>query len=205
MPTSCAAPPMPWRCCRTRSAGGGVDDQRRQCGTGRGLCGEEGRHALHGRGDRVGAGSEARTHAGAGRATSSRRSYERAGRRSMSAAFPVSKARSSIPSTITISSPATPPWGLEILEDAPEPVGDRRHRRRRAGGGVASAVKALKPSTKVFGAEPETAAPAALSFAKGSPQVFPDWQLRSSTAPAGRACFPACGSACEGWSRAASW
>src|SRR5213082_2378182 len=54
--------------------------------------------------------------------------------------------------------------GLEILEDAP----DTAAVIASIGGGgliagVASALKALRPEIKVFGAEPETAAPAALS------------------------------------------
>src|SRR5271155_4742302 len=68
--------------------------------------------------------------------------------------------------------------GLEILEDAPDVsaiIGGI------GGGGlvvgVASAIKALKPDVKIFGAEPETAAPAALSFKMGSPQRFKDWKL----------------------------
>ena len=67
--------------------------------------------------------------------------------------------------------------GLEILEDAPDVaavIGG-------VGGGglvtgLGSAIKALKPEVKVYGAEPETAAPAALSFEKDSPQVFDDWR-----------------------------
>src|SRR5215470_10161508 len=63
--------------------------------------------------------------------------------------------------------------GLEILEDAP----DVATVIASIGGGglitgVASAIKALRPEVKVFGVEPETAAPAALSFDKGSPQAF---------------------------------
>ena len=55
--------------------------------------------------------------------------------------------------------------GLEILEDAP----DAAAVIASIGGGglitgVGSAIKALKPETKVFGVEPETAAPAALSW-----------------------------------------
>src|ERR1022692_1506521 len=66
--------------------------------------------------------------------------------------------------------------GLEILEDAP----DTAAVIAGIGGGglisgVGSAIKALKPEIKVWGAEPETAAPAALSFAMGSPQLFKDW------------------------------
>ncbi len=67
--------------------------------------------------------------------------------------------------------------GLEILEDAPEAVAVIAS---IGGGGlitgVGSALKALKPEIEVWGVEPETAAPAALSFAKGSPQVFEDWK-----------------------------
>src|SRR5450631_3529980 len=67
--------------------------------------------------------------------------------------------------------------GLEILEDAPDTMAVIAG---IGGGGlitgVGSVVKALKPSIKVWGAEPETAAPAALSFAMGSPQVFKDWK-----------------------------
>jgi len=63
--------------------------------------------------------------------------------------------------------------GLEILEDAP----DTQALIAGIGGGglitgVGTALKALKPDIKVWGAEPETAAPAALSFARGSPQKF---------------------------------
>src|SRR5438034_9018260 len=66
--------------------------------------------------------------------------------------------------------------GLEILEDAP----DTAAVIAAIGGGglitgVASAVKALKPEVRIWGAEPETAAPAAASFAVGSPQVFKGW------------------------------
>src|SRR5712691_8274164 len=63
--------------------------------------------------------------------------------------------------------------GLEILEDAPE---TKAVIASIGGGGlitgVGSAIKALKPEIKVWGVEPETAAPAALSFEKGSPQEF---------------------------------
>ncbi len=67
--------------------------------------------------------------------------------------------------------------GLEILEDAPNVAAVIAS---IGGGGlitgVASAIKALRPEVKIFGVEPETAAPAALSFEKGSPQVFPNWK-----------------------------
>jgi threonine dehydratase len=81
--------------------------------------------------------------------------------------------------------------GLEILEDAPGtvavicPIG--------GGGlvtGIASALKALKPEIKIWGAEPETAAPAALSFSMGSAQVFKDWKASFVDGAGGQSLFP---------------
>jgi threonine dehydratase len=81
--------------------------------------------------------------------------------------------------------------GLEILEDAPDTaavvcgIG--------GGGlitGVASAVKALKPQVTVWGAEPETAAPAARSFERGSAQAFPEWQASFVDGAGGKSVFP---------------
>ena len=81
--------------------------------------------------------------------------------------------------------------GLEILEDAPDTVAVIAS---IGGGGlitgVGSAIKALKPNTKVFGVEPETAAPAALSFKKGSPQVFKDWKASFVDGAGGQSMFP---------------
>jgi len=81
--------------------------------------------------------------------------------------------------------------GLEILEDAP----DTAAVIASIGGGglitgVASAIKALKPEVKVFGVEPETAAPAALSFEKGSPQVFKNWKASFVDGAGGQSMFP---------------
>jgi len=81
--------------------------------------------------------------------------------------------------------------GLEILEDAP----DTSAVIAAIGGGglitgVGSALKALKPDIKVWGAEPETAAPAALSFTKGSPQVFKEWQATFVDGAGGQSLFP---------------
>src|SRR5208282_6862382 len=62
--------------------------------------------------------------------------------------------------------------GLEILEDAPATAAVIA---AIGGGGLitglASVLKALNPRITVWGAEPDTAAPAAKSFAMGSPQV----------------------------------
>ena len=81
--------------------------------------------------------------------------------------------------------------GLEILEDAPDTVGVIAS---IGGGGlitgVASAIKALKPEAKVWGAEPETAAPVARSFAHGSAQTFPDWKASFVDGAGGQSVFP---------------
>jgi len=81
--------------------------------------------------------------------------------------------------------------GLEIFEDAP----DTAAVIAAIGGGglitgVGSALKALNPEIKVWGAEPETAAPAALSFAMGSPQVFKDWKPSFVDGAGGQSLFP---------------
>src|ERR1041385_2874364 len=81
--------------------------------------------------------------------------------------------------------------GLEILEDAP----DTAAVIAAIGGGglitgVASAIKAIKPEVKVFGAEPETAAPAALSFKMGSPQPFKNWKHSFVDGAGGQSMFP---------------
>ncbi|MDP9186555.1 MAG: pyridoxal-phosphate dependent enzyme [Verrucomicrobiota bacterium] len=81
--------------------------------------------------------------------------------------------------------------GLEILEDAP----DTKAIIASIGGGglitgVASAIKAVKPDTKIFGAEPETAAPAALSFGKGSAQVLKNWKASFVDGAGGQSMFP---------------
>jgi len=81
--------------------------------------------------------------------------------------------------------------GLEIFEDAP----DTAAVIAGIGGGglvtgVGSALKALNPNIKVWGSEPETAAPAALSFERGSPQVFKDWKQSFVDGAGGQSLFP---------------
>lgn len=81
--------------------------------------------------------------------------------------------------------------GLEILEDAP----DVATVIASIGGGglitgVGSAIKALRPSVRILGVEPETAAPAARSFAAGSPQEFPEWEASFVDGAGGRSVFP---------------
>jgi threonine dehydratase len=81
--------------------------------------------------------------------------------------------------------------GLEILEDAPDVAAVIAS---IGGGGLvagaASAIKALKPEVRIFGVEPETAAPAALSFEKGSPQIFPNWKASFVDGAGGQSMFP---------------
>jgi threonine dehydratase len=80
---------------------------------------------------------------------------------------------------------------LEILEDLPEvktviaAVG--------GGGlltGIGTAMRALRPEARVLGAEPETAAPLALSLRHGSPQVFDRWQVSFVDGAGGKSIFP---------------
>jgi threonine dehydratase len=81
--------------------------------------------------------------------------------------------------------------GLEILEDLPEAAAVIAG---IGGGGLvtglASALKALKPKIKVYGAEPETAAPAARSFAAGSAQPYPEWEASFVDGAGGKSMFP---------------
>lgn len=80
---------------------------------------------------------------------------------------------------------------LEILDDLPETtaiIGG-------VGGGglitgIGSAIKALRPDIRVYGAEPETAAPLARSLAAGSAQSFPERQVSFVDGAGGQSVFP---------------
>ena len=81
--------------------------------------------------------------------------------------------------------------GLEIYEDLPNvatvvaSIG--------GGGlitGLASGLKALAPHVRVFGAEPETAAPAHLSFENGTASTFEAWQSSFVDGAGGKSVFP---------------
>jgi threonine dehydratase len=81
--------------------------------------------------------------------------------------------------------------GLEILEECP----DVKAVLGAVGGGglvtgLASAIKAVKPDVKVFGVEPETAAPADLSHRMGSPQEFTAWTYSFVDGAGGKSVFP---------------
>ncbi|HET8796991.1 MAG TPA: pyridoxal-phosphate dependent enzyme, partial [Thermoanaerobaculia bacterium] len=80
---------------------------------------------------------------------------------------------------------------LEILEDLPHV-----HTVISAIGGgglitgIGSALRALAPHVRVFGAEPETAAPGAVSFAAGEPREFENWQATFVDGAGGKSIFP---------------
>jgi threonine dehydratase len=81
--------------------------------------------------------------------------------------------------------------GLEIVEDLPDvdaiiaPIG--------GGGliaGVAAAMRELRPAVRIYAAEPETAAPLALSLARGEASVFDAWQSSFVDGAGGRSVLP---------------
>ena len=80
--------------------------------------------------------------------------------------------------------------GLELLEDLPEP--DVVLVPFGGGGlssGIASAVKALRPETKVYAVEPETGAPLTAAFAAGEPTPI-DFQASFVDGAGGPAVLP---------------
>jgi threonine dehydratase len=56
--------------------------------------------------------------------------------------------------------------------------------------GIGSAARALRPDVQVYGAEPETAAPLALSLERGSPQTFEAWRPTFIDGAGGKSVFP---------------
>jgi threonine dehydratase len=81
--------------------------------------------------------------------------------------------------------------GLEIAEDLPNvevvvaAIG--------GGGlvaGVATGVKSRLPNVRVFGAEPETAAPGSASYTKGEATAFDGWQASFVDGAGGKSVFP---------------
>ncbi len=81
--------------------------------------------------------------------------------------------------------------GLEIVEDLP---GVAAVVVAIGGGGlitgVASGVKARKPNVRIYGAEPETAAPGSVSFASGAASAFDGWQATFVDGAGGKSVFP---------------
>jgi threonine dehydratase len=81
--------------------------------------------------------------------------------------------------------------GIEIVEDLPDvaaviaPIG--------GGGllaGITAAVRALKPDTRIYAAEPETAAPLAASLAAGRPIYIDNWQASFVDGAGGKSVLP---------------
>lgn len=81
--------------------------------------------------------------------------------------------------------------GLEIIEDLPRV--DAIIGAVGGGGllsGVASAVKALKPDTRIIAAEPETAAPFAISLRRGCASRFHEWRASFVDGAGGKSVLP---------------
>lgn len=82
--------------------------------------------------------------------------------------------------------------GLEILEDLPDV--DTVVAALGGGGllsGIAAAIRAKKPTVKIYAAEPETAAPLALSLQRGEPSRFDAWQPSFVDGAGGKSVLPA--------------
>jgi threonine dehydratase len=81
--------------------------------------------------------------------------------------------------------------GLEIAEDLP---GVEVVIAAIGGGGlvagVATGVKSRLPNVRVFGAEPETAAPGSVSYANGKASAFEGWQATFVDGAGGKSVFP---------------
>ena len=81
--------------------------------------------------------------------------------------------------------------GLEILEDVP----DVSAVIAAIGGGglitgIGTVMRALRPEVRVFGAEPETAAPMARSLERGAPVTFEGWKASFVDGAGGQSVFP---------------
>lgn len=81
--------------------------------------------------------------------------------------------------------------GLEIVEDLPDV--DAVVAALGGGGllaGIGAAVRARKPNVKIFAAEPETAAPLALSLSRGEPSRFEEWRPSFVDGAGGKSVLP---------------
>jgi threonine dehydratase len=90
--------------------------------------------------------------------------------------------------------------GLEILEDLPDvdaviaPIG--------GGGllaGIGCVMRALKPSARVYAAEPETAAPLSVSLAAGRAMKFENWSRTWVDGAGGMSVLPTMWPLLEAW------
>jgi threonine dehydratase len=81
--------------------------------------------------------------------------------------------------------------GVEIVEDLPNV---KTVIAAIGGGGlvagIGSAIRQLAPGVRVLGAEPETAAPGAASFAANAPTVFEKWEASFVDGAGGKSIFP---------------
>ena len=81
--------------------------------------------------------------------------------------------------------------GLEILEDLPDV--DAVVAALGGGGllaGVAAVMRARKPGVRIYAAEPETAAPLALSLQRGEPSRFDAWKPSFVDGAGGKSVLP---------------
>jgi len=80
---------------------------------------------------------------------------------------------------------------LEIFEDLPEVRGIVAS---IGGGGliagVGGAARLINPEVRIWGAEPETAAPASQSFSNNAPEVFSQWSASFVDGAGGKSIFP---------------
>jgi threonine dehydratase len=81
--------------------------------------------------------------------------------------------------------------GLEILEDLPDV--DAVVTSIGGGGllsGIGTVLRTLRPTARVYAAEPETAAPLAASLAAGAPRYFEGWQASFVDGAGGKSVLP---------------
>jgi threonine dehydratase len=81
--------------------------------------------------------------------------------------------------------------GVEVLEDLPNV---KTVIAAIGGGGlvagIGSAIRHLAPHVRILGAEPETAAPGAMSFEANAPRVFEKWEASFVDGAGGKSIFP---------------
>jgi threonine dehydratase len=84
--------------------------------------------------------------------------------------------------------------GLEILDDLPDPTGCSSLRGGGPQHGIASAVKAVLPTARVYAVEPETGAPLTAAFESERPEPF-EYRVSFVDGSGSPACCRRCGRA----------